>query len=224
MEDRKAAGTTRRVQDQSWDGAIGPALERTLDQTVTALRSISPDALAAVTEQVLDAYMRGGTVYIFGNGGSASTAEHFVCDLAKGSRDAGDRPLSVVAPSANSSLMTALANDISFADVFAEQLDGVITDIDLAIAISASGNSPNVLRAVEVARQAGAFSVGLIGFKGGLLEGRVDLPVVVDSDDYGVVENVHLSIEHAVTAAFKAAVANQRQSATEVITDLEAVA
>ncbi len=207
-----------------WDLTIPSAIERSLKETILAITALPLDAMSAMVEHIVSTYQRRGTVYIFGNGGSASTAEHFVCDLAKGSREAGSQPLSLVAPSANSSLMTALANDLSYADVFAEQLDGAIREIDLAIAISASGNSPNVLRAVEVARRHGAFTVGLIGFGGGLLEGLVDLALVVASDDYGVVENVHLVIEHAVTAAFKAAVAGLNQSTLEEELDVEAVA
>lgn len=184
---------------------IPGAVQRSLDETASALKAISPAIVARLTEAVTRAYRLGGTVYIFGNGGSASTAEHFVCDLSKTARSVGGRPLRLVAPTANSALITALANDASYPDVFADQLDGAIGDGDLAIAISASGNSPNVLRAIEVARRSGAFTIGLCGFGGGRLASLSDLALVVDSHDYGVVENVHLAVEHAVTAAFAAA-------------------
>ncbi len=184
---------------------IPAAVRRSLDDTVSALEALPTAIVARLTEAVTRAYRLGGTVYIFGNGGSASTAEHFVCDLSKAASSVGGRPLRLVAPTANSALMTALANDSSYPDVFAQQLEGAIGDGDLAIAISASGNSPNVLRAVEVARRSGAFTIGLCGFGGGRLESLSDLAVVVDSHDYGVVENVHLAVEHAVTAAFAAA-------------------
>jgi len=181
-----------------------PAVQQSLRETVQAIESLPVELLTAITEQIVKSHRAGGTVYIFGNGGSASTAEHFVCDLANAARRAGKRPLSLRAPSAHSSLMTALANDNSYAEVFAAQLDGAICSLDLAIAISASGNSPSVLRAVEVARQSGAFTVGLIGFGGGKLKGLVDLAVVVQSHDYGVVENAHLAVGHAIAASFRA--------------------
>jgi len=184
---------------------IPAAVRRSLDDTVRALEILPTAIVAGLTEAVTRAYRLGGTVYIFGNGGSASTAEHFVCDLSKAAGSVGGRPLRLVAPTANSALMTALANDSSYPEVFAQQLEGAIGDGDLAIAISASGNSPNVLRAVEVARRSGAFTIGLCGFGGGRLESLCDLALVVDSHDYGVVENVHLAVEHAVTAAFAAA-------------------
>jgi D-sedoheptulose 7-phosphate isomerase len=179
------------------------AARQNLTETAQALAKIGPELVTAIAQAIARVQQRGGTVYIFGNGGSASTAEHFVCDLAKAARTA-HRRLSVVAPSANTARVTATANDSSYAEVFAEQLEGALSGLDLAIAISASGNSPNVLRAVQVARDQGAFTVGLVGFGGGALSSLVDLALVVDSPDYGVIENAHLAVEHAVTAAFAA--------------------
>jgi len=190
---------------------IPAAVGRSLHETVAALEALPAEIVARLAEAVIRAHRVGGTVYIFGNGGSASTAEHFVCDLSKAAQSAGGRPLRLVAPTANSALITALANDSSYPEVFAEQLEGVIGDGDLAIAISASGNSPNVLRAVEVARRSGAFTIGLCGFGGGRLESLCDLALVVESHDYGVVENVHLAVEHAVTSAFVAALGVERE-------------
>jgi D-sedoheptulose 7-phosphate isomerase len=195
---------------------IRPAVRQILGGTVGAIEALPEGVVASIAQAVVTTHRLGGTVYVFGNGGSASTAEHFVCDLSKAARTAGGRPLSLVAPTANSSLLTALANDSSYPDAFAEQLEGAITDIDLAIAISASGNSPNVLRAVDVARRSGAFTIGLTGFGGGRLESLVDIALVVDSHDYGVVENAHLVVEHAVTAAFVAALrAKSNQTTSE---------
>lgn len=197
-------GKHAAATDEKFRGAI----RQSLRQSVEAIEMLPLDLISAVAKRILKTYQVDGTVYIFGNGGSASTAEHFVCDLAGASRRGGKRPLSLVAPSAHSSLMTALANDSSYAEVFAAQLDGAISSRDLAIAISASGNSPSVLRAVEVARRSGAFSVGLIGFGGGKLKPLVDVAVVVQSHDYGVVENAHLAIEHAITASFREVLLN----------------
>lgn len=200
---------------------VAGAIRSSLEETVCALQALPSGPVGRIAQAIARAYRRGGTVFIFGNGGSASTAEHFVCDLTKASKHAGGRPLSLVAPTANSSLVTALANDSSYGEVFAEQLDGSISADDLVIAISASGNSPNVLRGVEVAQRQGAFTIGLTGFGGGRLEALVDLAVVVESQDYGVVENAHLAIEHAVTAAFAAAVGANADGGAE---DPEALA
>jgi len=199
---------------------VAGAIRSSIEETVGALQALPSGPVGRIVQVLARAYRRGGTVYILGNGGSASTAEHFVCDLTKASKRAGGRPLSLVAPTANSSLVTALANDSSYPDVFAEQLDGSLSADDIVIAISASGNSPNVLRAVELAQRTGAFTIGLTGFGGGRLEALVDLALVVESHDYGVVENAHLAVEHAVTAAFAVAV---RAEANDGATDPEAM-
>lgn len=199
---------------------VAGAIRSSLDETLDALQALPSGPVGRVAQALARVYRQGGTVYILGNGGSASTAEHFVCDLTKASKGAGGRPLSLVAPTANSALVTALANDSSYPDVFAEQLEGTVAADDVVIAISASGNSPNVLRAVEVAQRNGAFTIGLTGFGGGRLEALVDLALVVESHDYGVVENVHLAVEHAVTAAFGAAL---HAEANDGATDPEAM-
>jgi D-sedoheptulose 7-phosphate isomerase len=160
-------------------------LARSLADTVQAIASLPLLPLDAIARRIAETQRAAGGIYIFGNGGSASTAEHFVADLSKASRRPGVRPLAVMALSTNSALVTALANDYGYAEIFAGQLEGALGPADLVVAISASGNSPNVLRAVEVARRSRAFTV------------------VVPSRDYGVVENTHLAIEHAITAAFK---------------------
>jgi D-sedoheptulose 7-phosphate isomerase len=178
-------------------------LARSLADTVQAIASLPLLPLDAIARRIAETQRAAGGIYIFGNGGSASTAEHFVADLSKASRRPGVRPLAVMALSTNSALVTALANDYGYAEIFAGQLEGALGPADLVVAISASGNSPNVLRAVEVARRSRAFTVALTGFDGGQLARAVDLAVVVPSRDYGVVENTHLAIEHAITAAFR---------------------
>lgn len=187
------------------ESRIAEAIQGNLEATIEAAGALSGVRLTAITERVLLTYEARGHVYIFGNGGSATTAEHFACDLIKAASTRGPHPLRVACLSSNTAVMTALANDLAYEEVFAAQVDGQITSRDVAIAISASGNSPNVIRGIEVARRADAFTIGLLGFGGGRLRDLVDLAVVVRSDDYGVVENVHLAIEHAVTAAFKTA-------------------
>jgi D-sedoheptulose 7-phosphate isomerase len=140
------------------------------------------------------------TVFLFGNGGSASTASHFVTDLSKvAARGDGPR-IRAVGLTDNVPSVTAIANDVEYARVFADQLKILAGPGDVVIAISGSGNSPNVLEGVRVARELGARSIGLTGIGGGKLKGMVDVPIVVPSNSMQHVEDVHVSILHLITA------------------------
>lgn len=136
-------------------------------------------ALARLTEVLLECHRHGGTIFTLGNGGSAATASHFACDLAKGTRAEGLAAFRVVALTDNMPLLTAWANDTSYGGVFAEQVAALVRAGDVVIAISASGNSPNVLTVPEVARQAGAVTVALTGRTGGRLARQADLAIRV---------------------------------------------
>ncbi|MCD6506786.1 SIS domain-containing protein [Candidatus Poribacteria bacterium] len=147
-------------------------------------------------EVMLESYRKGGTIFVAGNGGSASTASHFACDLGKGTAVEGKPRLRVISMADNLSLLTAWANDVSYEAIFVEQLKNLMRPDDLLIAISASGNSPNVLRAAEYARQLGCKVIGLTGFGGGKLAKLADIAIVVESDKYGPVEDIHLVLDH----------------------------
>jgi D-sedoheptulose 7-phosphate isomerase len=140
-----------------------------------------------------------------GNGGSASTATHFAADLAKATVVDGQPRLRVLSLTDNAALMTAWANDTSYDRIFAEQLENLIDPGDVVVAFSVSGNSPNVLNAVRAARARGAVTVGLVGASGGSLIDAVDISVQVPSQSYGVVEDCHLVLEHAITASTRSA-------------------
>lgn len=155
-------------------------------------------AVDQVVDALMDANRAGQTVYICGNGGSAATATHFGCDLAKRPIVAGQPRFRVIALTDNNALMTALSNDISYDAVFAEQLLPLVRPQDVLIGISGSGNSKNVLNAVEVAKEAGAVTIGFCGYDGGKLKGMVDIPVHVPSHTMAMVEDVHLMLEHAI--------------------------
>jgi D-sedoheptulose 7-phosphate isomerase len=142
-------------------------------------------------------------IFIMGNGGSASTASHWVCDLAKNTRVEGMPRFRVIGLSDNIPLMTAYANDEGYARVFSEQLINLVQPGDIVIAISTSGNSENVLRAIEVANQAGALTIGLTGFSGGRLGSMVQLHLHVLSDRIELVEDMHLMVEHLVCRALR---------------------
>jgi len=185
--------------------SITAALEDHITDVRAALALISVDAMERVVSIILDAYRRNKHVYIVGNGGSATTATHFACDLSKATIVEGRARLRVTSLTDNIALLTAWANDTSYENVFAEQLCNLLNTGDVVIAISASGNSPNVLAAVEAARTLGATTVSFVGFKGGSLKDATDAAIHVQSDSYGVVEDCHLVLEHAITESTRAA-------------------
>lgn len=158
------------------------------------------ERLAGAVRRTRDA---GGMIYTLGNGGSASTASHLALDLAKNVRRP-DRPnLRVFALTDNAGLLTAWANDQRYEDVFAAQLEAVVRPEDLVIAVSGSGNSPNVLNAVRVAKEHGATTFGITGFAGGKLLGAADDCVIVPSDNMQLVEDGHLAITHALVVLLR---------------------
>jgi D-sedoheptulose 7-phosphate isomerase len=154
-----------------------------------------------IAEKLDRAYEEGRQVFIFGNGGSASLASHFACDLGKGTSMTGTshKRFKVMSLTDNMPLLTAWANDTSYEQVFAEQLRNFVQPGDIAFAISGSGNSPNVLLGIEAAREAHAFIIGLTGFHhGGKMKALCDLCVVVPSDNMQIIEDLHLSVSHAL--------------------------
>jgi len=150
-------------------------------------------ALVRIVDRLRVARDAGRTVFVAGNGGSAATASHWVNDLAKATQRSGQRAFRVVGLADNVSWLTALANDEGYERVFAGQLENFVGPGDVVAVISASGNSPNVLRAVELARGRGAITIGFVGFDGGKLRGLVDecLWVPTAQGAYGLVESAH---------------------------------
>lgn len=172
---------------------------RTYFSTVQELINKTPfDAVDKVVEAMVNAYRDEKIIYICGNGGSAATATHFGCDLAKRPIVAGQPRYRVISLTDNNALMTALSNDIGYEVVFSEQLIPLVRKGDILIGISGSGNSKNVLNAVEVAKQAGTITIGFSGYDGGKLAPAVDISVHVPSFNMAMVEDVHLMLEHAI--------------------------
>ena len=145
---------------------------------------------------VMETYQGDRQIFVIGNGGSASTASHIANDLGKGASVSGVRRFRVISLTDNVATMTAWANDVSYDDVFVEQLKNLINPGDLVIGISASGNSENIIRAIHHAKAVGCKTIGWTGFGGGKLREMADVSVVVDSHDYGPVEDVHLILNH----------------------------
>lgn len=175
-----------------------PTVSEYMSTLSGVLASLPLGAIDQATKAIRDAWGAGRQVFLFGNGGSAATASHLVCDLAKGLNSA-DRPrLKAIAFTDNVPLLSAYGNDISYDQVFAEPLRNFCQRGDVVIAISGSGNSPNVLRAIEAANEIGALTVGLSGFAGGKLKELCKLNVVVASDNMQQIEDAHLIIGHAL--------------------------
>ena len=162
-----------------------------------------------VTDLLHEAYRQSRSVFLFGNGGSAALASHFACDLGKGTAAAAhDKRFRVLSLTDNVPLMTAWANDSSYEHVFAEQLCNFIHAKDVAIGISASGRSPNVLLALQAARDAGAITVGLTGFEGGKMPAVCDTCVIIPSDNMQIIEDMQLGIAHSVFAVLSHRISN----------------
>ena len=182
-------------------------LESYFQQVQEVLELLPTADVARVAEELLRVRAERKTVYILGNGGSAATAGHAATDWLKPNRRDSFGGVSAVSLVDNVALLTAWANDTSFDNVFAAQLESLIEPGDLVIAVSGSGNSPNVLQAVEAAREAGAVTVGFSGFDGGALSRMTDVSVVVPCDSQGMIEDIHLVLVHALTVALRQAVA-----------------
>ncbi|MDE2489899.1 MAG: SIS domain-containing protein [Elusimicrobia bacterium] len=173
--------------------------ERTLEQW----RLLDLDALARLAAVVERAQARGRFVWVCGNGGSAATAAHVGCDFGKTAAVKGAKPLKAVSLSDNAAFLTAVANDLSFDETFSRQLENVAAPGDVVILISGSGNSPNLVAAARLARRRGAAVVGLLGFDGGRLKALCDEVLLIPSDQYGVIEDLHMSVAHILTFYLK---------------------
>jgi D-sedoheptulose 7-phosphate isomerase len=176
----------------------------------TALNELSRDHLTRLGETLLRAYRNDNQVFTAGNGGSSSTASHMAADLAKNTIGPGMKRFRITSLNESASIVTGLANDLGYENVFSEQLINVIGAGDVLIVVSASGDSPNVLKAIRCAQQQSAEVVGLLGFDGGEAARLVDIPIVVRSYDYGIVEDIHLAVNHMLVEYFKEHLASSR--------------
>ena len=186
----KPAQSTRRIAQEYFD------------YVTELIRKVDLDRLEEVVQRLRDARDQGACVYIMGNGGSAATASHFANDLGKLGRTAEQSAIRAFSLTDNTPWLTALANDEGYENVFVGQLCGHLRRGDLVIAISASGNSPNLIGAVKMARERGAITIGILGFSGGALLKMVDTALLFRSSPgaYGPVEDLHLIVEHVITA------------------------
>jgi D-sedoheptulose 7-phosphate isomerase len=178
------------------------------DEVADVAAAIDLACLERAAIMLLTCQARGRVVFVVGNGGSAATASHFACDLSKGTRRDGPPTFHVVSLTDNVPLLTAWANDSGYERVFSEQLTALAQPGDLLVAISASGNSPNIVAAVDAARSCGMAVIGLSGRSGGRLANMVDALVNVPSDRIEVVEDAHLIVAHSLCVAVRESLAS----------------
>ena len=157
-------------------------IQEYLGETCRILQTLPQAEIAHAIGILTQARAEGKRIFVFGNGGSAAMASHFACDLGKGTVRQGKKHFKVISLNDNVPLLTAYANDFGYETVFAEPLASLSELGDVAIAISSSGNSPNVLRAMDVARERGLTTIGITGFEGGRLKEKVDVCVIVPTD------------------------------------------
>jgi D-sedoheptulose 7-phosphate isomerase len=191
-----------RVSGEVRAASLNAVIDDYLVAFDSAVRAIDREALVRVIERLCRARDAGRTVYIAGNGGSAATASHLMNDLGKAAKAGGQVPFRVMALTDNVSWLTALGNDEGYDRVFAGQLENFASPGDVLIVISASGNSPNLVQAVELARERGVETVAFVGFDGGSLLDLVDEAVWVRSEKgaYGLVETTHVLLCDLVTS------------------------
>ena len=174
---------------------------------LTSLLATLPVAdVERVTEMLYDTYLRGGRVFVMGNGGSAAAASHFVCDLAKGAIVEGKPRVKALCLTDNVPLITAWANDTKYTNIFGEILRNHCETGDLLIGCTASGMSPNIINAMRVAHELGAQTAALVGYDGGEVKGIVDHAVVINSDNITQIEDVQMLLFHLVASALRACI------------------
>jgi D-sedoheptulose 7-phosphate isomerase len=166
------------------------------EQLKIAAASVDRAALSQAADRLEAAYAKGATLYVCGNGGSAAISNHLICDHLKLIRTDTDLVPRVVSLSTNIETITAIANDISYDDVFVYQLESLGRKDDVLMTISSSGDSENVVRAATWAKENGLGMIALTGFAGGRTATIADINVHVQSDNYGVIEDVHQSVMH----------------------------
>ena len=172
------------------------------------MAKLDPAQFEKIIAILAEAYKNDRQVFIAGNGGSAGTANHFVCDFGKNAVPfkgvgPGNRRFRIISISDNIEKITALANDLAFEEIFRQQLINLMREGDVFIAISASGNSPDLVRACEYAREMKSRIIVLAGFNGGKIKEFAEAAIIVPLESYEQIEDIHLIILHMVVYYFK---------------------
>lgn len=171
-------------------------------QLINAFESVDQNTVDVFVNLLAEAYHKRCSVFVCGNGGSATISEHFTCDHSKGICTATNNTMfpRVVSLSSNIALITAIANDFAYEDIFSKQLEYLAVPGDVLVAISSSGNSPNIVNALRKAKELKMLTCSIVGFDGGVAKKQSDLWVHINSNNYGIVEDVTQSIMHYTAA------------------------
>jgi D-sedoheptulose 7-phosphate isomerase len=191
------------VKVMNRDDSLYQAVCSYFSQVADILQDLPVEILERVIYRLEEARWQRQQVFTCGNGGSAATASHLACDLAKGALAPNKPPIKALCLSDNVSLLTAWANDVSYDEVFSQRMDPWVESGDVLIAISGSGNSQNVLNAVDRARALGATTIGFTGFDGGKLKDMVDICLIVSSHSMQQIEDVHLLLCHLIATCLQ---------------------
>ena len=170
------------------------------------------DKFDSVVQCLLEAYKRNRLIFVMGNGGSGATASHFACDINKGACLSFSKKFKVICLNDNIPTMLAYANDLSYDDVFVEQMKNFFQPEDVVLAISGSGNSGNVLKAVSYAKENGGKTIALCGYSGGKLAELADISIVIHSDDMQKIEDLHMIVVHMLMQSLCLAVQDYHDS------------
>lgn len=170
----------------------------------TVVGGLSREPLDKVVDILDEVRLHGGTLWVAGNGGSAAISEHLVCDYTKGTHVSGMGALRTISLASNGALLTALANDVDYGQVYRVQLEYYLQPDDAVLLISSSGNSPNVVAACEYARERGIPTIAFVGFDGGKLRALADVAVWVPIHNYGICEDAHQAVMHCITQYMRA--------------------
>ena len=181
---------------------ISQWVDRYRQQQQAATESIPTAQVTRLIEKLRAILLADRQLFVFGNGGSAANASHFVTDLGKGSSDKIGRRFRVLSLNDNVSWMTALGNDYAYEDVYVRQLINYAKPGDAVLTLSVSGSSPNVVKAVRWAKENGVYSVALVGGKRGKVAEFADETIVINSEHYGRVEDAQMTICHMLCYAF----------------------
>lgn len=176
-----------------------------------AIEVLETQEFEKIMSVIKDCMQRNSNIYLVGNGGSASLADHFATDWSKGIFEKTQKQCKAISLTSNTSLITALSNDFSYDQIFSKQLSYLANPKDLLFSISGSGNSRNILECVRQAKNLNVVSVGISGFGGGQLAQEVEHSLVVDSFDMQIVEDTFSAIGHAIFKAFSSTSVNQEK-------------
>ena len=199
-DDKTKTNTTSKDATVKEYRIMKETVTKELDDHINIIKSLSKnlsDTIVGTSKTITDCYKDGGKVILIGNGGSASDSQHIAAELV-GKFKLDRKSLPAIALTTNTSIITALANDYGYDTVFSRQLESLANDKDVLIVISTSGNSPNILRAVDTAKSKNIKVVGMTGRNGGKLKNMVDILINIPSDDTPRIQEGHITVGHII--------------------------